>query len=135
LVEKFSGQGLDELFEQRIFHSLGMADTSFWVHPSKASRVPRMHQYRLGGEIVAAPFLSAFPTSKPVFLSGAGGLMSTIQDYWRFRKMVLNREFGGRRFLRTDTVRLMHPNVLKPGVEVTITAQRSLGFGLDFAIV
>jgi CubicO group peptidase (beta-lactamase class C family) len=136
LVEKLSGQGLDQFFEQRIFRPLGMTDTGFWVHPSKASRVSRMHRYGLGGGIVVAPFLSTFPTSKPMFLSGSGGLTSTIQDYWRFCQMVLNGgEFEGRRFLRADTVKLMHTNVLEPGVEVTITAQRGLGFGLDFAIV
>jgi CubicO group peptidase (beta-lactamase class C family) len=138
LVEKFSGQGLDQFFEQRIFRPLGMVDTGFWVHPSKASRVVHMHRYGLGGGIVAAPFLSVFQTSKPLFLSAAGGLTSTIQDYWRFCQMVLNGgTFQGRRFLGTDTVKLMHTNMLEPGVEVTLISPfaRGLGFGLDFAIV
>jgi CubicO group peptidase (beta-lactamase class C family) len=51
LVEKFSGQGLDQFFEQRIFRPLGMTDTSFWVHPSKVSRLSRMHRYGIGGNM------------------------------------------------------------------------------------
>jgi CubicO group peptidase (beta-lactamase class C family) len=138
LVEKLSGQGLDEFFEQRIFKPLGMVDTGFWVDPSKAPRVSRIHTYNQNGTIIASGTSNVFNTSKPKFLSGSGGLTSTIRDYWRFTQMILNGgEFQGKRVLKTETVKMMHTNVLEPGVEVTLNSPntRGLGFGMDFAIV
>jgi CubicO group peptidase (beta-lactamase class C family) len=138
LVEKLSGQGLDEFFEQRLFAPLGMSDTGFWVDPSKGDRVSRIHKYDDDGNVRAAGPSNIFNTAKPKFLAGGGGLVSKIEDYWRFAQMILNGgEFEGRRYLRAATVELMHTNVLEPGVNVTLYSPdtRGLGFGMDFAIV
>ena len=78
------------------------------------------------------------PSSKPVFLSGSGGLLSTTDDYFRFAQMVLNGgEANGKRFLKASTVELMRTNVLADGVAVDTygPSQPGIGFGLDFAIV
>ncbi len=138
LVEKMSGQGLDEFFEERLFAPLGMTDTGFWVDPAKGHRVSRIHKYGDDGDIRAAGDGNRFNTAKPKFLAGGGGLVSKIEDYWRFAQMILNRgEFAGRRYLKPETVDLMHRNVLEPGVNVTLYSPdtRGLGFGMDFAIV
>jgi CubicO group peptidase (beta-lactamase class C family) len=121
LVEKLSGQGLDEFFEQRLFAPLGMADTGFWVDASKGDRVSRIHKYDDDGKVRAAGPSNIFNTAKPKFLAGGGGLVSKIEDYWRFAQMILNGgEFEGRRYLKPSTVELMHTNVLEPGVNVTL---------------
>ena len=78
------------------------------------------------------------PSSKPVFLSGSGGLLSTTEDYWRFAQMLLNGgELEGKRLLKSATVELMRTNVLADGVKVDLygPAEEGIGFGLDFAIV
>ena len=52
--------------------------------------------------------------------------------------MILNGgEFAGRRYLKPETVQLMHTSVLEPGVNVTLYSPDTvgLGFGMDFAIV
>jgi CubicO group peptidase (beta-lactamase class C family) len=77
-------------------------------------------------------------SSKPVFLSGSGGLLSTTDDYFRFAQMLLNGgESNGKRFLKTSTVRLMRTNVLDKDVKVDLygPSQEGIGFGMDFAIV
>jgi CubicO group peptidase (beta-lactamase class C family) len=138
LIEKLSGQGLDEFFEQRLFAPLGMTDTGFWVDPAKGHRVSRIHKYDDDGVIRAAGPGNLFNTVKPKFLAGGGGLVSKIEDYWRFAQMILNGgEFAGRRYLKQSTVDLMHANVLEPGVNVTLYSPDTtgLGFGMDFAIV
>jgi CubicO group peptidase (beta-lactamase class C family) len=138
LIEKLSGQGLDEFFEQRLFAPLGMTDTGFWVDASKGDRVSRIHKYDDDGNARAAGPSNIFNTAKPKFLAGGGGLVSKIEDYWRFAQMILNGgEFEGRRYLRAATVELMHTSVLEPGVNVTLYSldTRGLGFGMDFAIV
>jgi CubicO group peptidase (beta-lactamase class C family) len=138
LVEKMSGKGLDEFFEERLFAPLGMVDSGFWVDASKGDRVSRIHKYGDDGLIQAAGPSNIFNTAKPKFLAGGGGLVSTIKDYWRFAQMILNGgEFEGRRYLKQSTVDLMHTNVLEPGVNVTLYSPDTvgLGFGMDFAIV
>jgi CubicO group peptidase (beta-lactamase class C family) len=138
VIEKLSGQGLDEFFEQRLFGPLGMVDTGFWLDASKGSRVSRIHKYDSNRNLRAAGPSNIYNTSKPKFLMAGGGLVSTIQDYWRFAQMMLNSgEFGGRRYLRASTVELMRTSVLEPGVNVTLYSPetRGLGFGMDFAMV
>lgn len=138
VVEKLSGRGLDAFLQQRLFDPLGMADTGFWVDPAKGERVSRIHKYEDGKIVAAGKDGNVFNTSRPKFLSGGGGLLGTAEDYWRFAQMILNGgAFGGRRYLKPETVQLMHTNVLEPGVNVTLYSPDTvgLGFGMDFAIV
>jgi CubicO group peptidase (beta-lactamase class C family) len=137
IVEKLTGQGLDVFLKTRLFDPLGMVDTGFWVDAAKSARVARIHNY-VAGVITPTGTANAFATSKPAFLSGSGGLFSTAEDYWKFCQMILNGgQSGGKRYLKADTVKLMHTNVLAKGVEVDLYSPdtKGLGFGLDFAIV
>ena len=137
IVEKLSGQSLDEFFRRRIFGPLRMADTSFWVDKPKLARLTRVYTYGPDKKIVAEPD-SPTAATKPVFWSGSGGLLSTTEDYFRFSQMLLNGgELDGARLLKPATVELMRTNVLKEGVKVDLygPAQEGIGFGLDFAIV
>ncbi len=139
VVEKLSGQPLDVFLKTKIFDPLGMKDTGFWVEPSKANRVTKMFTYGDDKRIMTAPN-QGDPTTKPVFLSGSGGLLSTAADYLRFAQMVLNGgEANGKRFLKKSTVELMRTNVLEPGVKVDLYGPTynidGIGFGLDFAII
>jgi len=137
VIERLSGQGLDVFLKERLFDPLGMVDTGFWVDPAKTARVVRIHKY-VDGKIAPAGAENVVNTKKPAFLSGGGGLVSTIGDYWRFAQMVLNRgEFAGRRYLKPETVDMMHVSVLEPGVNVTLYSPdaRGLGFGMDFGII
>jgi len=138
VIEKLSGLGLDEFFQQRLFAPLGMKDAGFWVEPSKTDRVARIHRYDANRKLIGAGDTNVFNKSKPKFLAGGGGLTMTIEDYWRFCQMILNGgEYEGKRILKPETVKLMHTNVLEPGVNVTLYSPetRGLGFGMDFAII
>jgi CubicO group peptidase (beta-lactamase class C family) len=139
LVEKLSGQPLDVFLQTKIFEPLGMKDTGFWVDPSKIDRVTSVFMYGPDNRLIGANAESQRSLGvKPAFLSGSGGLLSTIDDYFRFAQMVLNGgEPNGRRLLKASTVQLMRTNVLAEGVAVDTYGppQPGLGFGLDFAIV
>ncbi len=89
IVEKLSGQKLDAFLKTKIFEPLEMKDTGFWVDASKVSRVTNVFTYGPDNRIIAAP-PQRDPSSKPVFLSGSGGLLSTTDDYFRFAQMMLN---------------------------------------------
>lgn len=139
LVEKLSGQTLDVFLRTKIFEPLGMTDTGFWVAPSKADRVTKMFTYGPDKRLMTAPTQSD-PTVKPAFLSGGGGLLSTMDDYRRFAQMLLNGgEANGKRLLKASTVELMRTNVLADGVTVDLYGSNvnigGIGFGLDFAVI
>jgi CubicO group peptidase (beta-lactamase class C family) len=147
IVEKLSGQSLDVFLRTRIFEPLGMKDTDFWVDASRVDRVTSLFIYGPDKRLIRAtpppgivvrPSDFGDPSSKPAFLSGNGGLLSTIDDYFRFVQMMLNGgEANGKRFLKASTVELMRANVLAEGVKVDLRgpSEPGIGFGLDFAIV
>ncbi len=147
IVEKLSGQSLDVFLRTRIFEPLGMKDTGFWVDASKVDRVTSLFTYGPDKRLIRAtppsgtvvrPADFGDPSSKPAFLSGSGGLLSTTDDYFKFAQMLLNGgEASGKRLVKASTVELMRTNVLAEGVQVDLygPSQPGIGFGLDFAIV
>jgi CubicO group peptidase (beta-lactamase class C family) len=136
LVEKWAGKDLSDFLQERLFGPLGMVDTGFFVDPSKANRVTKVHTGS-GDKLASDKARSNVATKKPTRLSPSGGLYSTAEDYWRFCQMLLNDgEYQGRRYLKESSVKLMHTNVLQPGVSVKMAGSGDgTGFGLDFAIV
>ena len=135
LVEVLAGKPFDEVLRERIFEPLGMVDTAFWVPPEKADRFAALYQQTPTGELVPMP--SEYLT-KPTFLSGGGGLVSTAMDYARFCQMLLNGgEFAGARILKPETVALMHTNQLPGHIDFISPRVATPGntFGIDFAIV
>jgi CubicO group peptidase (beta-lactamase class C family) len=137
LIEKLSGEKLDVFLRTKIFEPLGMKDTGFWVDAAKRPRVTDVFTYGPDKRVTAAASQSD-PSSKPAFLSGSGGLLSTTDDYYRFAQMMLNGgQANGTRFLKASTVELMRTNVLADGVKVDTfgSGLPGIGFGLDFAIV
>ena len=138
VVEKLSGQSLDQYFQEKIFEPLGMVDTGFWVPQANAGRVSAIHSYDADGKIITQPDGRPALTTKPSFLAGSGGLYSTAGDYWRFAQALANGGvLAGKRILKAKTVQLMRTNLLAPGVALDLygPAQPGIGFGMDFAVV
>jgi CubicO group peptidase (beta-lactamase class C family) len=127
---------LSDYLQETIFKPLGMSDTGFFIDSSKAIRVPKVHA-RTSDTII--PTIDRVAIAKPKRLSPSGGLMSTAEDYFKFCQMLLNGgELNGKRVLKESSVKLMHTNVLEPGVRVKVGAASTgegLGFGVDFAII
>ncbi len=128
LIEVWSGQTLDAYLQQSILKPLGMNDTGFSVPAAKRDRFASCHSLEDGKLVVAdkaidSPFCEGFE-----FLSGGGGLVSTMQDYATFCQMLANRGvFQGNRLLKESTVQLIFTNQLA-------TVPGDLKFGLGFAI-
>ena len=132
LVERVSGQGLDEFFEERIFKPLDMRDTGFYVPAEKAGRFSRCYGpdgsggLKETGDLGADRFLR-----RPSLLSGGGGLVSTARDYMRFCQMLLNMgELDGVRVLKAETVEMMTRNQLPANADWG----GGNGFGLGFSV-
>ncbi|WP_022961954.1 serine hydrolase domain-containing protein [Halopseudomonas pelagia] len=133
LVEVLSGMAFDEYLQERIFTPLNMIDTGFYVPQDKQGRLAV--SYTPDPEKGLQPFSNQPWLSKPTFLNGGGGLVSTMDDYLRFARMLLNEgELDGVRLLKAETVRMMRSNQLPEGVAGPDWAPGNL-FGLNVAVV
>jgi CubicO group peptidase (beta-lactamase class C family) len=138
LVEVVSGTPLDEFMDTRIFTPLGMKDTGFFVPPEKLPRLAEIYGWgpedsliQLSGEQVPGVF-----KSKPTFLSGGGGLVSTSEDYRRFAQMLANKgSLNGVQLLDSKTVEDMTRNHLPNHLIPIFSDVPGGGFGLGFYVV
>lgn len=145
LVEVMSGQRFDEYLQENIFDPLGMDDTGFTVPDEKVDRLSAL--YRRGADkkvkLADDPERSTYRKEK-TFLSGGGGLVSTMGDYLRFAQMLTNGgEIDGVRILGRKTVELMRTNHLPGGGDLRKFALPGgygevgfdgMGFGLTVAV-
>jgi len=142
VVEKVSGQPLEDYMRGRIFTPLRMNDTCFNLAKDKHSRLASLYtvqedkSLRKVGEkaVTTGPFVysATVPThSDNKYFSGGAGLVSTAGDYFRFGQMMMNGgELNGARVLKVETVRAMTKNQLgkirvNPG-----NAEMGYGFGV-----
>lgn len=144
LIEVLSGQSLDDFLQEHIFTPLKMNDTAFFVSEDKHHRFSTNYAKdpKTGALIKAGDF---FPfTEKPLYLSGGGGLTSTMGDYFRFCQMLLNGgELDGTRILSPATIRLMTDNHLPnratlDEISLSSFSENRLdgtGFGLGFSVI
>jgi CubicO group peptidase (beta-lactamase class C family) len=108
LVERLSGQNLEQYFKTHIFQPLGMPDTSFILSPTQRERLAGMHKRLPDGSLAVDNFEME---QNPEFFMGGGGLYSTGRDYLRFVRMLLgNGELEGVRILRPETVAEINQN-------------------------
>jgi methyl acetate hydrolase len=106
IVEKLSGQSLEEFDQAKIFRPLGMIDTSYQLAPEKSGRLVTVHQREATG-LVESPNAPTYTPS----VRGDGGLLSTAMDYSAFMQMFLNEgSWHGTRLLKPESVRLMISN-------------------------
>jgi len=131
VVEVVSGQTFDAFLKQRVFDPLGMKDTGFFPAAGKESRLVTIYQLtpqglRPGNQAVSN-----------VYFSGAGGLMSTAEDYLQFAQMMLNEgQLNGRRFLGPRTMQLMVSNHTGDMVNGQFgRPAHGMGFGLSMQVV
>jgi len=115
LIARVSGHPLPEFLAERLFRPLGMADTGFEVPASKLDRFTSYYRTGPAGglELVDAP--GGQWSSLPAFPSGAGGLVSTVDDWHRFARMLLaGGSLGGRQLLSAASVQQMTTDQLTP---------------------
>ncbi len=145
LIEVISGKTLDMFLEEEIFQPLGMADTGFYVPSSKTWRLSSNYEYREGQEpILVDDANTGSYINPPTLFSGGGGLVSTLDDYMAFCKMVLGRgSLEGHRILSRKTLDLMSSNHLTNGKDLrscaygrwSETSYTGVGFGLGFSVL
>jgi CubicO group peptidase (beta-lactamase class C family) len=115
LVARVSGLSFSELLAERLFKPLGMRDTGFSVRPEKLGRLASYYARDPSGELSLVKSPDRDWTTEPAFPSGAGGLLSTVDDWHAFGRMLLGGGIAdGRQILSAESVRLMTTNHLTP---------------------
>jgi CubicO group peptidase (beta-lactamase class C family) len=141
LVEKISGVPFDKYLDLHIFRPLGMTSTRFTILPTDPDRpkLAAMYLRADDGTLTRQPDEEAYRFNgqdwplKP----GSYGLVSTLDDYMKFARMLAG---GGKldraRILKPETVKLMATDAMPK--EVTdkswLPGKGQVGFGIDFAV-
>jgi methyl acetate hydrolase len=108
ILERVTKSTLADYFAEYLLEPLGMVDTGFVCTPNMLERKAALH--------LRTPDSSFMSFQMPAvenaeFDSGGGGLFSTMTDYARFMRMILNDgELDGTRVLSAETVAQMATN-------------------------
>jgi CubicO group peptidase (beta-lactamase class C family) len=141
LVARVSGQSFEQFLRERIFEPLGMADTGFWVPAASIDRLPPQYTTDPGtGEPVVYDPPSGQWSTPPAFESGAGGLVSTADDYAAFASMLRGGgAYRGVRILSRAAVSLMTSDQLPAEVKAVSGLAPGdfddLGWGFGVSVV
>lgn len=111
VVEILSGMNLEQFFKARIFTPLGMNDSFFTIPAGRMGDLAVVYTRTDQGLTKPTP---AAPLPAGVeYFSGAGGLISSAQDYLQFCQMLLNGgQHNGVRLLSRKSVELMTDNAI-----------------------
>ncbi|MCG7201046.1 beta-lactamase family protein [Marinobacter pelagius] len=144
LVQLLADKPLDDYFREHIFSPLGMVDTGFQVRADQLDRFAACYLHQPGDtmKLQDDPDRSRF-LKPPRFLSGGGGLVSTIDDYHSFAQALCQGgEYRGQRIIGRKTLEFMRRNHLPgnqdlPALSVgafSETPYEGSGFGLGFSV-
>ena len=139
LLARAADRPLPDLLAERIFDPLGMSDTGFFVPAGSAAGCPATT--RPTPRPANSPCSTARTgsgRSPPPFPSGAGGLVSTVDDWFRFARLLLDDGVvGGRRLLAAESIDQMTTDHIgdrdrEPGGDVFLDGQGwGYGGGVD----
>ena len=138
VVEKVTGASLENWYQEHIFKPLGMVDTSYVVATAKQSRLAPQFT-RFTGKVEPLPKTPVPSTAAAPSYRGDGGLYSTVEDYGKFVRMLLNDgTLGTAKILSPASVKMMGENQIgaifverQPDADKERTKPFPLGAGKD----
>jgi CubicO group peptidase (beta-lactamase class C family) len=141
LTQKISGVPFDKFLELHIFKPLGMNSTRFTILPTDPDRAQLAAMYTRNddGSFTRQADEEAYKFNGQAWPLKPGnfGLVSTIDDYMKFARMLLNGgKLGRARILKPETVKLMATDSLPKDVtdKLWLPSKGQVGFGIDFAV-
>jgi len=133
VVERASGEPLDQWIRTRITGPLGMKDTGFYLPSAQRERLATVYSSGEDGKAERAPDGSKgqghYVDGPRRSFAGGAGLLSTARDYARFLEMIRRGgELDGVRILSPRGVALMTTNQLG-----TLYSDQGRGIGYGFS--
>jgi CubicO group peptidase (beta-lactamase class C family) len=136
VVEKVSGQRLDEYLQRSLWKPLRMTDTTFVL----SDRIrPRLARPFPNNPLDGKPQHITTIEQQMKFDCAGACAMGTVGDYLRFGQMLVNGgQLDGKRILSPQTVQHMTSNHLGPEIKNTVGIvephREGFGFGLGVAV-
>jgi CubicO group peptidase (beta-lactamase class C family) len=135
LVARVTGRSFEEFLRERVFGPLGMDDTGFHVPADKMDRFPPLYapdpstgEFHVWDEAEGGRH-----SEPPAFQGGGGGLVSTVDDYHAYFRMLLNHGVHrGERILSRPAVELMTTNRLTPEQQAVRSAMATDSVHISF---
>lgn len=138
LVEVLSGLPFDRYLQRHVFGPLRMKDTGHVLRARDRARMAALYRRSDDGVMTRLPDEQALRSYREDSIrQGGWGLLSTLDDYMRFARMLLEGGgLDGVRLLRPETVRLMASDALPAGLQDRswLPSKGQVGFGIDFAV-
>lgn len=139
LVERLSGKQFDLFLKENIFDPLGMKTTRYVVPEADWNRFAALYRRGEDGVLKRVPdeIASSYHRREWPLKTGGSGLTSTLDDYMRFARMLVNEgALDNASVLKEETVKLMATNHLADSVteRMWLPSKGSVGFGIDFAV-
>lgn len=138
MVERLSGQPYADYVQENVLTPLKMSETRYFVPESDRSRMSAIYR-NIDGTLTQAPNAEAhaFNINPQTLTPGGWGLTSTVDDYMRFARMLVNEgTLDGATVLKPETVKLMATNHLDDSISqrMWLPSKGQVGFGIDFAV-
>jgi CubicO group peptidase (beta-lactamase class C family) len=136
LIARVSGKSLGTFMRGRIFDPLGMKDTAFHVSADQLERFATSYMFNHQTQALDVyDDVASSAWREPGYESGGGGLVGTVDDYFAFARMMLNKGRHGReQILSRASVELMTSDQLTPqqreGAELFFGDSCSWGLGV-----
>jgi CubicO group peptidase (beta-lactamase class C family) len=139
LVEVLSGKPFATVMAERVLQPLGMTETQYVLRPDQRERISALYTRNPDGSFTRQPDdeALAFNLKDWPLTPGSWGLTSTLDDYMRFARMLVNGgELDGVRVLAPATIRLMATDAMPATVtdRSWLPNKGQVGFGIDFAV-
>lgn len=137
VVERATGRGFDEVLREQVLRPLGMDETGYTVPASDLHRVPANFFPSDEEFTEAAPAADPELQERPLFSSGATGLVSSVSDLISFAQMLLDGGLGPHgRVLPATSVEQMRTEALSPAAKEMASSFLEPGqtWGLGVAI-
>jgi CubicO group peptidase (beta-lactamase class C family) len=139
LVERLSGQRYDEFLRARILDPLKMTNTRYTLRPEDRERLAQIYMRADDGTFSVLTDDDAVRINEKEWpmKPGGYGLVTTLDDFMRFARMLLNEgELDGVRVLSATAVELMRTNAMPAEVTDTswLPSKGRVGFGIDVAV-
>jgi CubicO group peptidase (beta-lactamase class C family) len=139
LVERLSGKPFDRYLREQVLDPLGMSQTRYYVPEEDRGRFAAAYKRNDDGELTRMPDeeAHAFNFNHWPLKPGGFGLTSTLDEYMRFARMLVNEgTVEGVTILDPETIELMSTNQLSDSIKQRswLPGRGQVGFGIDFAV-